>query len=248
MRVNLPHSLRTTLVLVRHGESTWIAEGRFQGRADPSLSALGEQQAELVAQRLAERDRGAPLPMPPGPPVGIWHSPLSRAAQTARRIAELQPGTKLQPSDGLTEIAQGEWEGLTHAEVDRRWSTELAAWQRAPTEHHAPGGESLGAAAPRVSAAIGEIIETLATAGAPPEPWAVLVAHDGIFRLALFTLLDLPLERFWSFPFNLCAISVLSVRDGVAALRAHNLSEHLAPLAGGHRTPPGAGGDRGGAL
>ena len=74
-----------TLVLVRHGESTWIAEGRFQGRQDPPLSELGVRQAGLVAGRLAERGEQTPLPIPPGPPIGIWHSPLDRAATTAQR-------------------------------------------------------------------------------------------------------------------------------------------------------------------
>ena len=83
---------------------------------------------------------------------------------------------------------------------------------------------------------------------APAEPWAVLVAHDGIFRLALLTLLGLPYERFWSFPFNLCAITALALNQGVATLRAHNLSEHLAPLAAEERAAAEARGDRRGAL
>ena len=85
-------------------------------------------------------------------------------------------------------------------------------------------------------------------ADGPPEPWALLVAHDGIFRLALMSLLDVPLERFWSFPFSLCAISVLALREGVASLRAHNLSEHLAALADEARAAAEARGDRRGAL
>ncbi len=244
----LPHALHATLVLVRHGESTWVAEGRFQGRADPPLSALGMRQAELVARRLADRDRGTPLLVPPGPPIGVWHSPLARAAQTAQRIAELQSAAPLHASAGLVEIAQGEWEGLTRDEVETRWSAELAGWRQAPVEHHAPGGEALPAAALRVGQGIDEVIDALASAKGELEPWAILVAHDGIFRLALLTLLGLPLERFWSFPFNLCAISVLSLRDGMTALRAHNLAEHLAPLAGAPHTVAEATGDRAGAL
>jgi broad specificity phosphatase PhoE len=74
------------------------------------------------------------------------------------------------------------------------------------------------------------------------DPWAVLVAHDGVFRVLVLTLFGLPLERFWSFPFNLCAITVVALQDGVPVLRAHNLSEHLAPIAAEAR------GDRRGAL
>lgn len=278
---SLPSTLVASLALVRHGESTYVAEGRFQGRHDPALSALGERQAELVAGRLAERGLGSPLPLPPGPATAIWHSPLRRAADTARAIASAQGGVPLLSSEGLTELAQGEWEGLLHGEVHGRWPAELAAWRRDPMRAHAPGGEALPEAASRVSTALHELIERLAAEdasaarrpspdiagdlaaargqpvpgypaasadGAAREPWAVLVAHDGIFRLILMTLLNLPYERFWSFPFNLCSITVVSLREGVAALRAHNLSEHLAPLAADERAAEEARGDRRGAL
>lgn len=280
--LRLPAGLAATLVLVRHGESTWIAEGRFQGRLDPPLSPLGTRQASLVAERLARRGDGIPLPIPAGAPVGVWHSPLSRAAETARAIAGAQPDSAaLLSTHGLTEIAQGEWEGQPHAVVSTRWAEELALWRRSPTTHHAPGGEPLVAAAARVAAALAEIVATLVAEsgsretppsdsaaatpparwdpvpgypsgpvpdGAPVEPWAVLVAHDGIFRLALLSLLGVPYERFWSFPFNLCAITVVALHEGVAALRAHNLSEHLAPLTGEAIAAEEARGERRGAL
>ena len=140
--------LAATLVLVRHGESTYVAEGRFQGRMDPPLSELGRRQAALVAERLAHRDERTPLPIPTGFPARIWHSPLSRAAETASTIAEHQPGVvQAQPDDRLTEIAQGDWEGQPMAVVKTRWANELAAWRSTPTLHHAPGGESLADAA-----------------------------------------------------------------------------------------------------
>jgi probable phosphoglycerate mutase len=255
LKLALPPALAATLVLVRHGESTWIAGGRFQGRKNPPLSDLGRRQAYLVAERLAQRDRAAPLPIPGGLPVGIWHSPLTRAADTARPIAAAMPSpVPLLSNDGLAEIAQGEWEGVLQADVNRRWAAELSAWRRSPATSHAPGGESLPDAESRVTAALIEVTEALeagsapaanppagddavagypratGSIGRPAGPWVVLVAHDGVLKLTVLALLGLPLERFWSFPFDLCAISVVSLRDGTAALRAHNLADHLAPL------------------
>ncbi len=272
--MDIPSALDATLVLVRHGESTWIVEGRFQGRGDPPLSDLGERQATLVASRLAQRDEPVPLPVPTGPPVAIWHSPLSRAAQTAAAIATAQPaGVPLIASDELTELAQGEWEGRTRDEIMARWGAELDAWRRSPVTSYAPGGESLVEAAGRAERGLTAIFSALShaaleparmngnvardpvpgypsAAGATPsnDPWAVLVAHDGIFKIVLLTLLGLPLERFWSFPSNLCAIGVVSVHNGTAALRAHNLTDHLAPLAAQDRAAAEARGDRRGAL
>lgn len=293
-----PAGVAATLVLVRHGESTWVAEGRFQGRQDPPLSALGRRQSVLVAERLAQRDDRTPLPIPVGPPIAIWHSPLQRAAETARVIAERQPEpVDLRPIEALTEIAQGAWEGMPHADVTERWPDELAAWRRAPADHHAPGGESLPDAATRVRLGLANVVAALAgpapgtdgrsalsgaairslpsdRAGDPAairkpavtgyqpvpgyptavpahraaEPWAILVAHDGIFRLVLLSLTGIALERFWSFPFNLAAITVVAVHEGVAALRAHNLSDHLAPLAADERAAQESRGERRGAL
>jgi broad specificity phosphatase PhoE len=266
--------------MVRHGESTWVAEGRFQGRQDPPLSALGERQARMVADRLARRDERTPLPIPVGSPAAIWHSPLRRAADTARIVAECQPAAvPLRPSDRLTEIAQGEWEGVMLADVRARWADELAAWRRTPARAHAPGGEPLLDAAERVRVGLADIASDLVDAvahgagadlspadydpvpgysasragsatsiGVRPEPWALIVAHDGIFRLAMINLLGLPLERFWSFPFNLAAISVVTLHEGAATLRAHNLTDHLAPLAEEERAAQEARGDRRGAL
>ena len=139
-----------TLVLVRHGESTWIAEGRFQGRGDPPLSEVGMRQARAVGRRLAAPERPPALPVPEGPALAIWHSPLARAAQTARAIGEARAdGAALAALDQLAELGQGEWEGLTHDEVRGQYPDELAAWRRDPLTSHAPGGESLSEALAR---------------------------------------------------------------------------------------------------
>jgi probable phosphoglycerate mutase len=249
-----------------------VAEGRFQGRQDPPLSALGERQAQLVGARLADRGAHTPLPIPAGAPQLIWHSPLARAARTASFIAQAQPeGVRLQPTPGLTEIAQGDWEGQPSVVVRERWATELAAWRRAPATNHAPGGESLKEAAQRVGEALDEIFMSLTSGrtttestgfprsfvqgyadpdakGRLGDPWVILVAHDGVFRVLVLALFGLPLERFWSFPFNLCAITVIATQDGVPVLRAHNLSEHLAPIAVEAGAAAEARGDRRGAL
>ena len=62
------------------------------------------------------------------------------------------------------------------------------------------------------------------------QPWSVVVGHDGLFKVLLLTLFDLPLDRFWMWSFELCGITVIEFRAGRPVVRAVNLTEHLAPL------------------
>lgn len=256
-----------TLILVRHGRTAWVEEGRFQGASDVPLSALGRAQAAAVGGCLAHPEVTRRLPVPAGAPRVIRHSPLSRAADTARAIAQARAsGDRMVADEDLREIAQGAWEGLRHADVEAAWPDELARWRRDPLHHHAPGGESLEDASARAWRAMGRMLADVGSGlgevnargtehdpggdvaggdhpggaeppgpGAAPvvaehDPWSVTVAHDGILRLVLLRLLGLPLDRYWSFPFALCAVSVVEIRAGRARLRAHNLEEHLAGI------------------
>jgi probable phosphoglycerate mutase len=240
-------------VLLRHGESTAIVEGRFQGRLDVPLSPVGRRQAELAARRLARPHASPALPVPQGPPVEIVHSPLARAASTAGLVADRIAGpdgfgrpVPLRPDAGFEEIGQGDWEGLRGTDIADRWGDILAAWRRTPVEAQAPGGESLRDVERRVRPSIAQLLARLgdvSAAAARPardvptysdalsgEPWSIVVAHDGVFKVVALTLLGLPLDRFWTLPFALCGISVIELRTGRPTLRAHNLTEHLAPL------------------
>ncbi len=67
-------------------------------------------------------------------------------------------------------------------------------------------------------------------AAPPDEPWSIVVGHDGVFKIALLALFDLPLERFWMWSMDLCAMTVVELRAGRPVLRAHNLTAHLAGL------------------
>jgi broad specificity phosphatase PhoE len=257
----VPADLEATIVLVRHGESTFIVEGRFQGQAETPLSSLGRRQAQLAAARLAHPGTSPALPIPVHPPLEIVHSPLGRATETASAIATAMAADDafgqaipLRPVDGLLEIGQGEWEGLHRTEIEARWSDVLAMWRRRPLEAWAPGGESLLAVQTRVRPSLEELIGRLAAAagangrkpadygaaGRSPvagyhteemdQPWSVVVGHDGVFKVLLLTLFDLPLERFWMWTFDLCGFTVIDLRAGRGILRAVNLTEHLAPL------------------
>ncbi|HYH93541.1 MAG TPA: histidine phosphatase family protein, partial [Candidatus Saccharimonadales bacterium] len=243
----IPDGLDATLVFVRHGESVYITEGRFQGQADTPLTSRGRRQAALVAGRLADPHASPALPIPEGAPRELVHSPLGRTSETAQVITSASStSVPVRADDGFKEIGQGVWEGLHRDEIMARYGTELATWRRRPTEAWAPGGESLDEVAARVRPALAAALGRLADGGVPgtrdrdqvagygeapaTHPWSIVVGHDGIFKVALLTLFDLPLSRFWMWTMELCAISVVEFRAGQAVLRAHNLTGHLATL------------------
>jgi probable phosphoglycerate mutase len=248
----LPADLDATIVLLRHGESQWIVEGRFQGQGDSPLSELGRRQAALAAARLAQPHASPRLPIPSGPPIGIRHSPLLRTTETATLVAAAMadPGAfggpiPLQADPGFLEIGQGDWEGLPGADIVERWGEILDGWRTDPLSAWAPGGESVPEVDHRVRGSLERLLGELDAAprgdrarspvlgyadGPGDDPWALVVGHDGVFKVTILALLDLPLSRFWTFPFALCGISVIEVRGGRSRLRLHNAADHLAPL------------------
>jgi broad specificity phosphatase PhoE len=113
------------LLLVRHGQSTWNADGRWQGRADPPLSTLGVRQAEAVAAALAPDDTAACAI------DALWASPLARARHTAE-IVGARIGMAPSFDERLEERDAGEWTGLTRVEIEAAWPGYLAAHRRPP--------------------------------------------------------------------------------------------------------------------
>lgn len=102
------------LVVWRHGETAYNAEGRFQGQQDVPLNAVGEVQAKVAAQALAGYR-----------PVALVSSDLSRVAATASALAGVTDLPVTYDKD-LREIDVGLWSGLLRAEMGARWPRELA--------------------------------------------------------------------------------------------------------------------------
>jgi len=101
------------LLLIRHGESTWNAARRWQGHADPPLSATGRSQARRAGTRLASLDGDATIGT-------VWSSDLRRARETAELIAAVL-GLEPRVHAGVKERTAGPWEGLTREEIEKGW-------------------------------------------------------------------------------------------------------------------------------
>jgi probable phosphoglycerate mutase len=169
----------TTLLLVRHGETDWNADGKLQGQTDRPLSEYGRRQARQLADELADEDFAA-----------IYASDLSRARETAEIVGE-RLGLPVALDPDLREKDWGTWEGLTPVERDRvefvGESTEahqermLLALRRI-SERHPDGGRVLvvthGGSMRRVqTAALGWALPVVENCGR----W-VCAYEDGTFR------------------------------------------------------------------
>jgi probable phosphoglycerate mutase len=148
----------TRLLVVRHGESTWNSEGRWQGQADPPLSALGERQAEAAATGVGETV------------TAIWTSDLARAFRTAELLVAGLRTASPRSDARLRERNVGEWSGLTRAEIEVRWPGYLAD-RRSPA-----GWEDDEQLAERAIAALHDIVT------AAPGATVIVVTHGGVIR------------------------------------------------------------------
>lgn len=190
------------VLLARHGETPWNAEGRYQGQIDIPLSPTGEGQARALGARLADVriDRAIA-------------SPLTRARTTAEFALGDARKAQLGTDAGLLEIAHGEWEGLLASEIRERDPDRLLAWREAPESVQMPGagGESLQQVLDRAWPAFER-----ATAGLGDGDTLLIVAHDAVNRVLLCRILGIPLNRLWSFR---QAPATLNLLEGPEAAR-----------------------------
>lgn len=158
----------TELWLVRHGQTDWNLQGRYQGQADPPLNETGLAQAARAAEVLAG-----------GRYAAIYSSDLVRARVTAEAIGR-RLGMAVRIDPRLREINQGAWEGLLVTEIQERYPVEWEVRQRDRLNFRAPGGgESVQDVAARIWAAVDDL------AARHPQESLILVAHG----LALATIL-----------------------------------------------------------
>ena len=171
------------VLLARHGETAWNAEGRYQGQSDIALSSVGEAQARALGARLLEVriDRAIA-------------SPLSRALRTAELALGESRAAMLATDAGFQEIAHGDWEGLLTHEIHARDGERLRTWRDAPHEVLMPQGESLQHVLDRAWPAFAR-----ACAGMGAHETLLVVAHDAVNRVLLCRVLGIPLSRLWTF-------------------------------------------------
>jgi len=171
------------LVMLRHGQTEWNAGSRMQGQLDTDLTDLGRDQAAAAAEVLAKRQ-----------PLVIVSSDLCRALDTATALGE-RAGLPVEIDTRLRETHLGDWQGMTHLEVDAVAPGARLAWR--DDARWAPhGGESRVDVAARSLPLVTELIAKHEQWGVdePGRP-VVLVAHGGLIAALTGALLALPVDN-----------------------------------------------------
>jgi probable phosphoglycerate mutase len=205
------------LLLVRHGETDWNRQGRFQGQIDVPLNPTGQQQGEQVAEFL----RSLPIEF-------AISSPMLRPKDTAERILQHHPQVELQLLPDLQEISHGTWEGKLEPEVEQEYPGELQRWRDTPAQVQMPAGENLQQVWQRAIAAWSGIVAT-AKANSNQPKLGLVVAHDAINKVILCHVTGLEAEQFWNFKQGNGAVSVIDypLQGGAPVLQAMNITTHL---------------------
>ncbi len=203
------------VLLARHGETPWNAEGRYQGQEDIPLSPVGEAQARALGQRLRDADITRAVA-----------SPLARARLTAELALDGRAGM-LETDPGLMEIGHGDWEGLLASEIHARDPERLQAWREAPETVQMPGegGESLQQVFDRAWPALQRAGEGLGT-----DDTLLVVAHDAVNRVILCHLLGIPFNRLWTFRQAPTTLNLLEgeIVERLDIVRLNDCSHHTA--------------------
>lgn len=205
------------LLLVRHGETDWNRQKRFQGQIDVPLNDTGRAQSGKAGEFLKSVHLD-----------GAVSSPMLRPKETAEIILQHHPDITLQFEDNLQEINHGEWEGKFEEEIEASFPGDLAKWHKTPAEMQMPNGENLDQVWERAIAAWDAIVARAASAD--QFNTVMVVAHDAINKAILAYVLGLGPESFWTFRQGNGAVSVIDYPKGPDSkpiLQAMNITIHL---------------------
>jgi len=185
------------VILVRHGETDWNKQGRFQGQIDIPLNQNGKVQAKAASKFLKD--------------IFIqkaFSSSLSRPKETAQIILNEHPGIEISLKDNLKEIGHGKWEGKLESEINSDWPDLLKTWQTYPEKVQMPEGENIKEVSTRSIAGWIEICKELKT-----DETALVVAHDAVNKTILCHLLGLTPSEIWMIKQGNGGITVIDLSD-----------------------------------
>ncbi len=199
----------TRLLLVRHGETDYNVQTRFQGQNDVELNDHGKQQAKALGEHLAQETIHS-----------VFSSDLVRAHQTTK-IITARKEREVILDQRLREMDFGDWEGLTYAEIEQNYPDELTVWQDDLMSTSPPGGETLKKFSGRVNLAVKDIIQSYTDQN------VLIVSHGGVLQVILCQAIGLSPQSHWQFRLDLASISEISIYSEGTILNKLNNTCHL---------------------
>ena len=182
----------TRIILVRHGETVWNVEMKYQGQTDIELTANGREQAKKVAARLAKEKIDV-----------VYASDLSRARVTAEEIAKRQ-NLPVMIVPEFREISFGEWEGLTYNSINTKWPEQMNKFYTLADELEIPGGETFRQVKERALAALKKIVDS------HPDKTLAIVSHGGTIRTILCAVMNIHLNHLWTIQQFNTAVNIIN--------------------------------------
>lgn len=202
--------MKTTVILIRHGETEWNVLHRFQGLTDIPLNDTGRQQAGFAKNGLLHTDLDA-----------IYTSPLQRAVETAE-IIRGDRNIPIYPIDGFREMGIGEWEGLLVSEIDEQYPGMYDIWRTAPTQIRLKGGEPFTETRRRAWKTFCEIVKK------HKGKTVLIVSHMMCISSILLTIAGIPLDEVWQHPIGNAALNIVEMDEGgKAVITAWSRDDHI---------------------
>jgi alpha-ribazole phosphatase len=204
------------LFLVRHGQTDWNLNQRFQGQSDIPLNESGRQQATALGSRLKHEHIDI-----------IFASDLQRAHETANIIAAHHHASEIRIDKRLREMNFGAWEGLTYDEIKRSDPATLAAWEADISTTAAPNGEMLNQLTMRVESVLNDLRAQYA------DKTILIAAHGGPLQILLCLALNISPSRYWQFHLSPASLSKIAFYPAGTIINLMNDTCHVSPLSMG---------------
>ncbi len=212
---NIPDQIGDSRIfLVRHGETNWNKEGRFQGQINIPLNNNGKYQAKKASEYLNEINFNK-----------VFSSSMDRPYETAKIILQNKPNIKITKIETLIEISHGLWEGKLENEIKEQWPELLKNWHEKPQEVIMPEGESIGEVSKRSVKAWKEIC-----LAQKDKDLTLVVAHDAVNKTLICDILGIDFSNIWMIKQGNGGITVIDLFDDPLkdnVISALNITSHL---------------------
>ena len=212
---NIPNQIgNSRIFLIRHGETNWNKEGRFQGQIDIPLNKNGKDQARKTFEYLRNVSFNK-----------AFSSSMHRPYETAQIILQNKKDLQIEKIDSLVEISHGLWEGKLESEIREKWPILLTNWHNKPEEVIMPEGESIKDVSKRSIEAFEKICLSQ-----KDNDLSLLVAHDAVNKTLICNILGINYSNIWMIKQGNGGITIIDLFNDPSKpplISALNITTHL---------------------